>query len=152
MIELLLASELFLSNELKIELLFASELFLSNELRIELFLVSDLSIELFFANELFLSNELRIELLLVSDWNEIKRDDMIEIKSIFLIFEFSYTLKLLEWQEFFFFSSNIINLDERWTTMSETKERKHDESVKFEVDFNDVTTQLKKTHNDKILI
>ena len=149
---MLFANELFLSNELRIELIFANELFLSNKLRIELFFVSDWNIMLLFANELFFSNELKIELLFVSDWNETKRDDIIEIKLIFLIFELSYTLKLLEWQEFFFFSSDIINFDEKWTTMSETKKREHDENVKFEIDFNDVTTQSKKTHNDEILI
>ena len=152
MIELLFANELFLSNELKIELFLASELFLSNELKIKLLFMSDWNIELFFANELSLSNELRIELFFVSDWNEIKRNDIIEIKLIFLIFEFSYTLRLFKWQKFFFFSNNIINFNEKWTTMNETKKREHNKNVKFEIDFNNVMTQSKKTHNDKILI
>ena len=133
-------------------MLFANELFLSNELKIELFFVSDWNIELLFASELFFSIELKIELLFVSDWNEIKRDNIIEIKLTFLIFKFLYTLKFLEWQKFFFFSNNIINFNEKWTTISETKKRKHNKNVKFKVDFNDVTTQSKKTYNDKILI
>ena len=36
--------------------------------------------------------------------------------------------------------------------MKQTKKRKHDENIKFEIDMNFVTSKSEKTHNDKILI
>ena len=70
----------------------------------------------------------------------------------FLIFELSYALRFLERQEHLFFSSDVENFDKRVTTMSETKRREHDKNVEFKISIDSMTTQSKKTQDNKILI
>ena len=76
---------------------------------------------------------------------------MIDLKREFLIFELSYALKLLERQKRLFFSSDVENFDKEMTTMNETKKWEHDENVKFKINIDNMTTQSKKTQDNKIL-
>ena len=77
---------------------------------------------------------------------------MIDLRRELLIFELSYALKLFEKQKRLFFSNDVENLDKEMTTMNETKRREHDKNVEFKINIDSMTTQLKKTQDNKVLI
>ena len=64
----------------------------------------------------------------------------------------SYMLRLFKQQEVFFFLSDFMNCDRRWTAMSETEEQEHNESVELKTDINFMTAQSKKAQNNEVLI
>ena len=77
---------------------------------------------------------------------------MIDLRREFLIFELSYALKFFKRQKRLFFSNDVENLDKEMTTISETKEREYDESVEFKINIDNMTTQSRKTQDNKVLI
>ena len=72
-----------------------------------------------------------------------RQDSLIDTEQDFLIFVLSYTLGLFRQQEVFFFLSDSMNCDRRWTAMSEAEGQGHDESVKLKTGVNSMTAQLK---------
>ena len=64
----------------------------------------------------------------------------------------SYALGLFGQQKVFFFLSDSIDCDRRWTAMSEAEEQEHDESVELKTGINSMTAQLREAQNDEVLI
>ena len=81
-----------------------------------------------------------------------RQDSLIDTEQDFLIFVLSYALGLFERQKVFFFLSDSMNCDRRWTAMSKAEEQEHNESVELKTDINFMTAQLRETQNDEILI
>ena len=81
-----------------------------------------------------------------------RQDSLIDTEQDFLIFMLLYALRLFEQQEVFFFLSDSMNYDRRWTAMSEAEEWGHDESVKLKTGVNFMTAQSRKAQNNKVLI
>ena len=81
-----------------------------------------------------------------------RQDSLIDTEQDFLIFMLSYALGLFEWQEVFFFLSDSMDCDRRWTAMSEAEEQGHGESVELKTGVNSMTAQPRKAQNDEVLI
>ena len=81
-----------------------------------------------------------------------RQDSLIDTEQDFLIFMLSYALGLFERQEVFFFSSDSMNCDRRWTAMSEAEGQEHDESVELKTGVNSMTAQPREAQNDEVLI
>ncbi len=107
-----------------------------SELKTELLLKSELRAEWFFLNnswtELLSKSELKTELLLTSELN----------------WSYFFNFK----QDIFFWSIEIIDLDEELTTMTKIEKREQDESIVFKIDVHEVMMKSWKTHDNKILI
>ena len=81
-----------------------------------------------------------------------RQDSLIDTEQDFLIFMLSYALGLFERQEVFFFLSDSMDYDRRWTAMSEAEEQGHYESVELKTGINSMTAQLREAQNDEVLI
>ncbi len=128
--------DLFLVNKRKTELLFLSEL------KVKLLIVSKLSIEWFFLNnswtELLLKSELRTEWFFLNNlWTELLFKNELKTE-LLLMSELSWSYFFNFKQDIFFWSIEIINLDEKLIIMTKTEEREQDESIVFKIDVHEV--------------
>ena len=81
-----------------------------------------------------------------------RQDSLIDTGQDFLIFVLPYALGLFGRQEVFFFSSDSMDCDRRWTAMSEAEGQGHGESVELKTGVNSMTAQPREAQNDGVLI